>query len=187
MVTVKPYSEKYKEDVKLICMNTGPGSVFTDEKMREYILSTYCYYYIEKEPENVFLIVDENDVAQGYIFGAADFDGYIRAFRPYLKRVKKTGIGNLLTAIAEISGHLIFKKKYPAHLHINLNEGFRRNGNGSLLMKTQLENMKSKGIKGIMLITGSGNTPAVNFYKKNGFRPLTSIKIGGAEIMAKEL
>lgn len=187
MVTVKPYEEKYREDVKLICMNTGPGSVFTDEKMRDYILNTYCYYYIEKEPENVFLIVDENDVAQGYIFGAADFDNYLAAFRPYLKEVKKTGIINYLTAIAEITGHKVFRRKYPAHLHINLNEDFRRNGNGSLLMKTQLENMKSKGAKGIMLITGSGNIPAVNFYKKNGFKSILPVKPGGAELMAKEL
>ncbi len=187
MVTVKPYEEKYREDVKLICMNTGPGSVFTDEKKRDYILTTFCYYYIEKEPENVFLIVDENDVAQGYIFGATDFNSYIRAFRPYLKKVRKTGISNFFTAIAEISGHFLFKKKYPAHLHINLNNDFRRNGNGSLLMKAQLENMKSKGVKGIMLITGSRNIPAINFYKKNGFKSIMSLKSGGGELMAKEL
>lgn len=187
MITVKPYNEKYREDVKLICMNTGPESVFTDEKMKDYILTTYCYYYIEKEPENVFLIVDENDVAQGYIFGASNFDAYLKAFKPYLQNIRKTGALNWFSAIAEITGHMIYKKKYPAHLHINLNEDFRRNGNGSLLMKTQLENMSSKGIRGIMLITGSENLPAVNFYRKNGFKSILSTKIGGAELMAREL
>lgn len=187
MITVKPYNEKYRADVQLICMNTGPESVFTDENVKNYILTTYCNYYIEKEPENVFLIVDENDTAQGYIFGATDFDAYLKAFKPYLKMIRKTGAANLFSAIAEITGHWIYKRKYPAHLHINLNEGFRRNGNGSLLMKTQLENMKAKGVNGIMLITGSGNHPAVNFYKKNGFKTIMSTKIGGAELMAREL
>lgn len=187
MVTIKNYEEKYRDDVRMVCLKTGPGSALTDKKMHDYILGTYCDYYIEREPQNVLVLVDENDKAQGYCFGATNFGRYIKAFKPYLKKVRKTGAMNYISALAEIFGHRIFAKKYPAHIHIDLNEGFRGNGNGSEMVKRQLENLKKQEAKGVMLITGAGNTGAIKFYSRLGFRTILHLKKADAEIMAKEL
>ncbi len=187
MVTVKNYEPKYFEDVRQVCINTGPKSAATDPNMRDFILFTFCDYYCEQEPENAFVLVDENDVAQGYVFGARDFKTYIKNMKPYLAKVKKTGIRNYMDAIAEILGHAVYSLKYPAHLHIDINEPFRGNGNGTKMITTLTEHMKNDmGVKSIMLIVGSGNTKGINFYKKNGFKIIRAFKNTGT-VMAKEL
>ncbi len=187
MVTVKNYEPKYFEDVRQVCINTGPDSAATDPNMRDFILFTFCDYYCEQEPENAFVLVDDNDVAQGYVFGATDFKTYIKKMKPYLAKVKKTGIRNYMDAIAEILGHAVYSFKYPAHLHIDINEPFRGNGNGSKMITTLTDHMKNDmGVKSIMLIVGSGNTRGINFYKKNGFKIIRVFKNTGT-VMAKEL
>lgn len=186
MVTVKKYEPKYFEDVRRVCLNTGPREVFTNPQLRDYILSMFCDYYCEQEPENVFVLVDENDVAQGYVFGAANFKSYLKKMKPYLAKVKKTGKENYKEAIGEMLGHALYSFKYPAHLHIDINEGFRGNGNGSRMIATLTDHMRvDVGVKGIMLIVGTGNINAINFYKKNGFKTVKVLK--GGTVMAKEL
>lgn len=187
MVTVKKYEPKYFEDVRQVCINTGPVEAKTNPNMRDFILFTFCDYYCEQEPENVFVLVDENDRAQGYVFGARDFKTYIKNMKPYLEKVKKTGKENYRDAIGEILGHAIYSLKYPAHLHIDINEPFRGNGNGSRMISTLTEHMKNnQGVKSIMLIVGTSNKRGINFYEKNGFKIIRSLKNSGT-VMAKEL
>ena len=186
MVTVKSYEPKYCKDVQQVCLNTGPDSALTDPMMRDFILYTFCNYYIEQEPENVFVLVDENDVAQGYVFGALDFKQYLKKFKPYLKKVRETGKENYRDAIAEILAHAVYSIKYPSHLHIDINEPFRGNGNGSKMITALTDNLKAKGSKAVMLVVGTGNTRGINFYKKNGFKIKASFKNSGT-VMAKEL
>ena len=172
MVVIKKYEPKYFEDVRQVCINTGPLSAATDPNMREYILSTFCDYYCEQEPENVFILVDEEtDTAQGYVFRAKDFKKYIKNMKPYLKRVKQTGKENYLEAITEIIGHAVFSLKYPAHLHIDINEPYRGNGNGSKMISTLTNHMKKcRGVRSIMLIVGTGNTRGITSIRKTALR-----------------
>lgn len=186
MVTVKKYEPKYYKDVQQVCLNTGPKNALTDPKMRDFILFTFCNYYLEQEPENVFVLVDENDVAQGYVFGSMDFWTYLKKIKPYLKKVRETGKEFYRDAIGEILAHGVFSLKYPSHLHIDINEPFRGNGNGSKMISTLTSHMKANGSKAIMLVVGTSNTRGINFYKKNGFKILASFKSSGT-VMAKEL
>ena len=186
MVTVKSYEPKYYKDVQQVCLNTGPDDALTNPNTRDFILYTFCNYYIEQEPENVFVLVDENDVAQGYVFGAMNFWKYVKKIKPYLKKVRETGMANYMDAIVEIAAHGIFSLKYPSHLHIDINAPFRGNGNGSNMISTLTNHMKAKGAKSIMLIVGTSNVRGINFYKKNGFRVLFTMKKSGT-VMAKEL
>ncbi len=187
MVTVKKYDPKYFEDVRQVCINTAPPEAKTDPAMHDFILFTFCDYYCEQEPENAFVLVDENDVAQGYVFGARDFRTYIKNIKPYLAKVKKLGKSYYRDAVLEILGHAVYSFKYPAHLHIDINEPFRGNGNGSKMISTLTDHMKNDlGVKSIMLIVGSSNIRGINFYKKNGFKIIRAFKNTGT-VMAKEL
>ncbi len=187
MVVIKKYEPKYFDDVRQVCINTGPKEASTDPNMRDFILFTFCDYYLEQEPENVFILVDEEtDTAQGYVFGARDFKTYLKNIKPYLAKVKKTGKAFYRDAIGEILGHAIYSLKYPAHLHIDINAPFRGNGNGSRMISTLTEHMKkTHGVKAIMLIVGTSNKRGINFYKKNGFKKIRVLK--GGTVMAKEL
>lgn len=185
MLEIKRFERKYFEDVRQVCVNTGPEQAKTDPDEKEKLLAVYCDYYCEQEPENTFVLVDEADTAQGYILCAENAKAYCKNFAPYMQKLRKYGIGSCVIPYGEQIIYRFFGKKYPAHLHIDINHEFTGNGNGTRLMQTLLEHLKNKGVKGVMLIVGAHNTAAVRFYKRNGFKILCSI--GGGTAMAKEL
>ena len=53
------------------------------------------------------------------------------------------------------------------------------------MVQKELALQRSKGVKGIMLIVGTGNTGAQKFYKKNGFKKIVSMRDG--TVMAQRL
>ncbi len=182
---IKKFEPQYADDVRNVCINTGPESAKTNPAVRSYTLNTFCNYYIEQEPENVFILVDESNTAQGYVLCAADFKAYVKNFKPYLKEIRKAGKKFCINAIAEIMGHSAFSLKYPAHLHIDINSDFTGGGNGTKLISALTQHLKANGVKGLMLIVGNQNTGAINFYYRNGFKKIFSA-LGGT-VMAKEL
>ena len=185
MIEIKSFETKYCEDIRQVCINTGPDAAKTDPAEKEKLLAEYCDYYCQSEPENVFVLVDENDKAQGYILCSEDIKKYRKGFAPYMQVIRRHGVGACVIPWGEQIIYRFFGKKYPAHLHIDINESFRGNGNGSQMMQTLLTHLRSKGVRGVMLIVGAHNTAAVRFYKRNGFRVLCSL--GGGTAMAKEL
>ena len=178
MLTVKPYEEKYKEDVRRVCINTGPVSARSDKAQANYILSTYCDYYIEVEGRNCFVAVDENDTAQGYIFCAEDYTQFKKDFREYIERAGQSGFIKKVYAWGECFIVGLYKRTYPAHLHIDINPGYQRSGTGTQLMSTLINHLRQKHVTGVMLIVGAGNEKGRNFYKKYGFAECKKISEG---------
>lgn len=170
MTTIKKFEEKYRADVQHICLETGPGDSFTNPRVGDYILSTYCNYYLDNEAENCFVLVDEDiDKAVGYILCCSDFRKYENGIKKYFKSFSEAGFSNAMECRGELLAHKLFSLNYPAHLHINLNENYRNGGNGTKLIQTLLEELKAKDVKGISLICDYSNKGAIKFYKKNGF------------------
>ena len=75
---IKRYEEKYKDDVRFVCLNSN-GPCKLNEKQQHLILTTYCDYFIEQEGNNCFVAVDKNDKAVGYILCAENYDKYKKA------------------------------------------------------------------------------------------------------------
>ena len=44
MVEIKPYDPKYKDELRQVCINTGPKEAATDKKTRDFIIYTFCDY-----------------------------------------------------------------------------------------------------------------------------------------------
>jgi len=70
-------------------------------------------------------------------------------------------------------------KDYPAHLHMNMADGYRSGGIGSRLLAAYLDYLRRNNVKGLHLGTTTHNKLAVPLYKKRGFRlvsrsPLTT-------------
>lgn len=63
---------------------------------------------------------------------------------------------------------------YPAHLHINVAEGWRGRGLGRRLMNAYLDQLQRQAIRGVHLNTTSANEAACALYEKLGFRLLDS-------------
>ena len=168
------FEEKYRDQVRYICKSTGPAEALTDEKTGSYIVNSYCNYYIDNEPDSCFVLTDENDRAVGYILCSKDYKEYASKFGKYYDIVRKNAGINIVEVKAEHFVLKLFSKRYPAHLHIDILDEYTGNGSGTALMNTLLSYLKSEGVSAVMLIVGSGNKPAVRFYKRNGFKVLVS-------------
>jgi len=169
LAAVRPYEEKDKENVREVCLATGPKDAY-EPKKRAFLTLCFSDYYTEKEPDNCFVLADDSDEAVGYILCAQDYRRYAQVFRrDYLPRVRKLGFFLGAGAWVNVVLHGRYAKKYPAHLHIDILDAFQRQGYGSRLMDALTANLRKKGVPAVMLVVGSGNKKGRSFYKKYGF------------------
>ena len=179
-MNIRKYQEKDFEATKFVCLNDMIGKPGY-EKVIEYVEVMFCRYYLEKEPENCFVAVDENDKVIGYTYGVADYDTYQSNFSEYIRAVAEIENRRFLNdALTEMYDHAIYKKDYPAHLHIDILPDYQSKGIGSKLIKALCDNLKEQGVKGVMLIVGSENEGARRFYERNGFTLLQDMPTGAA-------
>ena len=180
MSAIRAYDKKDRERVREICLKNA-DCLYAPEETKQYILLMYCDYYIEQEPENCFVAVDDNDNAVGYIICAKDYEEYAKTFkRTYLPQADAISPKRFVEARLDLLSHAMFKSLYPAHFHIDIDEEHQREGLGSLLVSTLTVHLKHKGLSGMMLVCGADNQQAINFYKKNGFKTLLTTKVGRA-------
>lgn len=178
-MVIRKYEPKDKEQVTYICLNDMFGKY--EQSLIDYVEWMFCRYYIEVEPQNCFVAVDENDKPVGYCYGAADYDKYHADFEPYIRKVESLKDREYLKdALVEMYDHAIYKGDYPAHLHIDILPDYQSKGIGSKLINAFCDNIKAQGIDGVMLIVGSENEGARRFYQRNGFTLLQDIKTGAA-------
>ena len=182
---IVPYSDEYREQVRRICLETGPAAALTDPSTGSCILSNYCDYYIENEAEHCFVLLDGDGLARGYILCAGDYRAYRKRFKPYAKIIRENGRGEYIEMLAEHTAMRVFSRRYPAHFHIDISDEFTGMGWGAKLMDALLSKLGEEGVSGVMLTAGSGNKGAIRFYRRLGFRTL--ISLFGGTVMAKKL
>ena len=168
-MVIRPYEPKDFNNVRFICLNSeGPCDM--DERGQFFILTTYCDYYIEQEPEHCFVAANDEDRAVGYIICTADYDvfrprfeaEYLPRLDPYPKRYRASAARS--TVLQEA-----FKREYPAHLHIDVLPEYQRMGLGHRLVDALCAHLKALGVPGVMLTVGSSNKVGRSFYNKYGF------------------
>lgn len=170
MLSIRKYEPKDKEDVRFACLNSEGGGM--PAELCEFILHIFCDYYIEQEPENTF-VLDDDGKAVGYIFCAEDFGKFKPVYdAQYAPLIAHLGEENIRWAAEAYDLHAKYRDTYPAHLHIDLLPQYQRMGWGGKLINTLFDHLREKGIKGVMLTAGTGNTVGGNFYKKYGFEQL---------------
>lgn len=168
MPFVRKFEEKDFKGVQFACLNSEGGGMSAD--MEEFVLHTYCDYYIEKESENCFVLDDDNGNAVGYVICAENYDRYKKVFdEEYLPLNKHLGERKYNWAKNSTVLQDKYKAEYPAHLHIDLLPEYQRKGFGGKLINALFEHLKSKGICGVMLTVGRANETGKSFYKKYGF------------------
>lgn len=169
-IIIRPYQSRDREAVRRVCLATsdyGP-------KNTEVLYTLYCDYYIEQEPENVF-VADADGEAAGYVLCAEDEKKYLQNYKKhYFKRLKKASKLMFLSKLLENAYNRRFAKAYPAHLHIDIEPPYQRQGVGHRLMDALISELGRKGIKGVRLTVAADNKKGVNFYLKYGFEKLAS-------------
>ncbi len=166
---IRPYEEKDNESVRFVCLNSeGPSK--SSKSTQHFVLTTYCDYYLEKEPHNCFVAEDECGNIAGYIICSENYDRFREIFlREYLPRIPKYNLFRRISATLSTELHAVYKNEYPAHLHIDVLPEYQRMGIGHKLTDALSAHLKQKNIKGVMLTVNASNKKGVGFYKKYGF------------------
>lgn len=185
MISIRKYQAKDKSAARRILVETSrlPVETEKDIKLLEIL---YNDYYTEVEPHNCFVAVNEDDEAVGYIICAENYKKFVKTFMKfYMPELKELGIKYYIQGLMDIMGHALYARKYPAHLHINVLNVCQGQGTGTQLMDALKDELRAKGIKGLMLSCAADNDGAIRFYKRNSFKVL-SVLAGGC-VMAVEL
>jgi Acetyltransferases len=171
MYTIRRFKEKDREQVEQICIATAPEMAKKNELLQNAILNVFCYYYIEQEKENCFVVENDENEAVGYVFCAKDFHTWEQKFEKiYLKGIENPiaeSIGK-----ATINGLKPFAEEYPAHLHIDIHPDYQKKGLGTKLIDALKIHLDEHHVKGLMLSVGIDNEKGKNFYRKYGFTEL---------------
>lgn len=128
------------------------GRSFASAEQAEQFWQKWTSYYFKYEPQ-LFFLVWQDCKLMGYLSGCID---------------SEQAQEKLSLQIAYFSLFKDLFHNYPAHLHINVNEAFRGQGVGQLLMKHFFKILKANQITGVHIVT-SPEARNVGFYKKLGF------------------
>ncbi len=169
-MTIRSYENKDKENVRFVCLNSD-GPCKSSKRSINFALAVYCDYYIENEPENCFVAADENDNAVGYIISAENFDNFKEIYlKTYYPKIKSWEYRRRKSGLRAIESQEKYKQEYPAHLHIDILPGYQHMGLGTKLMDALCDNLRKKGVKGVMFTVWHKNYNAIKFYEKYGFK-----------------
>ena len=152
---------------------------------REVFADFWTLYYTDHEPQSCFVAEAEGQVV-GYITGCLDTARFNRIMKAEIvPRIRL----KLLTTGAALRPRNLSRalrlwrcarwgelrepdlSPFPAHLHINLLEGYRASGAGTRLMRALLDHCRARGVTGIHL--GSISRRAIPFFARNGFEELS--------------
>lgn len=178
MASVRLYNESDKERVQQICLDDA-GCANASDDTKKYILTMYCNYYIEQEPDNCFVALNNDGEIIGYALCSEDYDTYEKVFsEKYLPQTAAISAKRYVDAKMDMLTHSMFRDSYKSHIHINIDVNYQRQGVGSLLLSTVKSHMRKKRVDSIMLVCDNDNEGAIEFYTKNGFNSLMATKFG---------
>jgi GNAT superfamily N-acetyltransferase len=187
------YEPKYRQDVREIVYFTGFGGdsvePFYDDL--ESFADMNSLYYTDCDDRHNFMALADGEVA-GYLLGCPDTRMYVRRMKtevaPLMMRKLLAGKYRLSplvvkfmvkTIAAALRGEFTLPPLdlYPAHLHIDFYEPYRRMGLGSKIMNVYFDYLRGLGIKGVHLGTSSFHRSALPFYEKLGFTVYKKITV----------
>jgi ribosomal protein S18 acetylase RimI-like enzyme len=180
---IRPYEPRDRADVVDICVRTGDnGQDATGLHSSDALLpDIYALPYVKHEPELAF-VVDNGERAVGYVLGSAD----TRAFAEWFSSEWWPTVGGRYSSDGDLERSIIASAEnpermliaavdqYPAHLHIDLLPEAQGQGLGRRLIETLAAALTERGIPGLHLVVGTGNTNAQAFYRRVGFTELAS-------------
>lgn len=182
--TVSTMEARDKTAIRDICCQTGYAGrdigPYIDDK--NLFADFWTLYYTEYEPESAF-VSRVNGKTVGYLTGCLDTKRYNRMMtakvipRLLLKavfmkyRIGKKTRNYIINMFLQLRQGQIYPplNLYPAHLHINIEEGYRRKGIGEALIYNYFTCLAENSIAGVHLGTTTLNPSAVPFYEKLGF------------------
>ena len=186
MPTIRVATPKDLKKAQYICIKTASAALQKNEKTARITAALFADYYIQNESRNCFVLCDDSDEVVGYILSSTDIKSFCKAYRTDILRnvVKLSPLWGFVCLFVPVK-YYVCRRKYPAHLHIDILPDFQSAGYGSKMMNALLSHLKEQKISGVMLSCSANNTRAVHFYKKHGFH--TMLKVFNAQVMGLKI
>lgn len=180
MIKIINYKEKYRGDIRKICADTAKGSFAKNKNKREAICNVYIDYYIDNEPENVFIALDEEkDIACGYIVCSTNSKLFQKKFKEtYLKKIKKNSFILYLFQKICLKVSKKLDQKYIAGFHINIDNDYQGKKIGNLLLTKLGLHLIDNNINDMYLVTENKKTRGYGFYSHFGFKEVEKFFLG---------
>jgi ribosomal protein S18 acetylase RimI-like enzyme len=189
-IIVRSYQSQDTEAVRQIACDTADMGESVENFFgdREIVADLLTRYYTDYEPGSLWVAEYERKVI-GYLTGCLNTRRYfwVMARRLVPQIVIKSIIRGLFLRQDTLrlfratikTGWLggfrrkIALDKYPAHLHMNVQKGFRSQNVGKRLVERFIEQVKVRGLRGIHLAVRQDNVRARKFFQHLGFIEIT--------------
>jgi len=177
-VKIRSYEAKDAANLRAICKETAFPSYQKDPLKLETIPINFLDYYLEQEPEYVFVAVDEKDEAVGYIECATDYRRFVKATRKiYMPRLKAFDKSQIALE-RKVLFALFWIRKWPCHLHIDLTAAYQHQGIGTLLIDEVIQKLKKEGFHELAISGIKRKSNSYGFYRHYGFEEIFSYGLG---------
>ncbi len=179
MIELRKYRTSDRDAVRKICIDTGAKSFQKKEDLRESLALMFVDYYLDFEPENVFVADDEGQVC-GYIVTSTNKKLFeekcMDVLYPKIKKIR-WWLG-VFFKICTKSSLKMDEMLGGGGFHINIDEAHQGNKLGPKLLTTMGVHLKKKGFKYLYLITKNRKTRGYSFYSHYGFEEICTFGIG---------
>lgn len=183
---IRRYQPTDRAAVRRIACDTADSgepieNFFLDRELAADLLTAY---YTDINPSSTWVAINDGDVV-GYIAGCLDSKRYLqtmacrvfpwsllRAFgrRKFWKAQTLRVFRSCVRTGGRCGTYRIrYLERFPAHLHINVQPGFRGKNAGKLLLHTFLEHAVENRARGIHVATREKNLAARFFFERHGF------------------
>ena len=158
--------QRLMPDVDHVFFTSSNTQSFESDEARAAFRERWLGRYLLHFPQYIWLARDGRGRAVGYVVGSMEDPARDPRFSDL----------PFFASFAEASA------RYPAQLHINLDEGWRSKGIGARLIDAFSEAAREAGAPGVHVVTQRGMRN-VGFYLANGFSERAAATIGESELV----
>lgn len=169
---IRAYQHNDRDALREICMETAFEEYRRDPVRRESVPIMFCDYFIEQEPELVFVLANAQDNPVGYVICSADYQRFRTKMQEvYGIRLMEQAPGEMpflegfLEALEQI-------KDKPVHLHIDLLPEAQHQGWGKVLILRLCTVLAQRGIAYLSICCNSRQSDGYPFYRRLGFEEI---------------
>jgi ribosomal protein S18 acetylase RimI-like enzyme len=184
--SIRGYRAEDRDAVYDVCVRTGAAGRDARGRYSSDVLlgDIYAGPYLHLVPEHAY-VLDNGDRAVGYVIGTASTKDFVAAYlADWLPRMRGRYEPPAPQPASEEERKLedMFHPErmllpelapYPAHLHINLLPDYQGAGHGRAMVSTFLGSVAAAGAMSCYLGVRKGNTTAMLFYDKLGWRRIS--------------
>lgn len=168
---VVPYTPAHADELRDVCIATASERARTSPTHRAFTLAMYCDPYLEHGV--AYMLADEAGVAHGYVLACEDWGRWATDTVAYREKIEALGSEYAARYADEAGFYEMVSDRYPAHLHIDIEEPYTGSGNGRRLMEALLARLRADGVRGVVFGVAASSTRAVGFYQHMGFELLS--------------